>query len=415
MNYAAYVAMVAERLRQAGFTLEALPEEFAGRLALAVSRQEAWGRLSIALPVRLNQDDPAERQDLARACAGWLRSDRGDGPWQMILLFPFDRRVADEEAEAVAALGEQDPEGAWGLIPWCADLEVGLLDQHRGFPPVGPEVAQILAEVPEDSTPRGAVGTAGSEPAAPRLAGRRSAATRPAGPRRVRRMGDFPGTRVILALTIAYYLWTVLMGGGLTRLVSGPDGMALVLWGANFSVLTLAEQGQQWRLVSHLFVHGGALHLAFNMWALWQVGRYIEAIYGSARMIFIYIVAGVAGGIASVALRPGLVISVGASGAILGLMGALIYFATTVRHRRVDWQGILTPVAINLMFGLVYGRVDNYAHVGGLIGGLLAGFIAGVPGERSGWRRFGAPALGLLVGLLVAGVVPLRHISTLLP
>nr|WP_245301809.1 rhomboid family intramembrane serine protease [Symbiobacterium terraclitae] len=191
--------------------------------------------------------------------------------------------------------------------------------------------------------------------------------------------------------------------------------MALILWGANFSLLTLAEQGQQWRLVSHLFVHGGALHLAFNMWALWQVGRYIEAIYGSARMLFIYFVAGVAGGIASVALRPGLVVSVGASGAILGLMGALIYFATTVRHRRVDWQGLLTPVAINLMFGLVYGRVDNYAHVGGLIGGLLAGFVAGVPGERGGWRRFGVPALGLVVALLVAGVVPLRHISTLLP
>ncbi|MBP2016668.1 membrane associated rhomboid family serine protease [Symbiobacterium terraclitae] len=400
MNYGAYVVLVSYRLRQVGFLTEEFPPELEGRLALVVSRREPWGRLSVVLPARLNLTDPQERAALAGDCAAWVRSGRGEEPWQMILLFPFDRRVADEEAEAVAALEERDPDGSWGLIPWCADLEVGLLDQHRGFPPVGPEVAQILTDVPEEPAPRRAERAEGPVRAAPR---------------RMPQIGDFPATRVILALTVAYYLWTVLMGGGLSRLVSGPDGMALILWGANFSLLTLAEQGQQWRLVSHLFVHGGALHLAFNMWALWQVGRYIEAIYGSARMLFIYFVAGVAGGIASVALRPGLVVSVGASGAILGLMGALIYFATTVRHRRVDWQGLLTPVAINLMFGLVYGRVDNYAHVGGLIGGLLAGFVAGVPGERGGWRRFGVPALGLVVALLVAGVVPLRHISTLLP
>lgn len=400
MNYAAYVTNVTEQLREAGFLPEAAPPELAGQLAVVLSRREQWGRLSIALPGRLNVNEAAEQEELAHACAAWLRAGRGEDNWQMILLFPFDRRVAEEEAEAVAALGERDTEGTWGLIPWCADLEVGLLDQHRGFPPVDPQIAQILTEVPEEPAARGA-----GRPAAPPRAM----------PQARRRMGDFPATRVILALTIAYYLWTVLMGGGISRLISGPDGIALVLWGANFSLLTLAEQTQQWRLVSHLFVHGGALHLAFNMWALWQVGRYIEAIYGSARMVFIYIVAGVAGGIASVALRPGLVISVGASGAILGLMGALIYFATTVRNRRVDWQGLLAPVAINLVFGMVNGQVDNYAHVGGLLGGLLAGFVAGVPGERSGWRRFGVPALGIVVGLLVTGVVPLRHISTLLP
>ncbi|MFO7275028.1 MAG: rhomboid family intramembrane serine protease, partial [Bacillota bacterium] len=89
--------------------------------------------------------------------------------------------------------------------------------------------------------------------------------------------------------------------------------------------------------------------------------------------------------------------------------------ATTVRNRRVDWQGLLAPVAINLLFGFVYGRVDNYAHIGGLLGGLLAAFVAGAPGQRSGWRQYAAPVLGVLVGLLVAGVLPLRHVATLLP
>ncbi len=402
MNYAAYVEMVAGQLKEAGFQPEAVPPELQGRLALVVSRSEEWGRLLIALTEDLNPTDPLEREELTRACAVWLRTgqtdERAGEPRHMILLFPFDRGVTDEDADAIAALRERDPEGRWGVIPWCADLDVGLLDQHTGFPPVDAEVARILTDVPEPPAPRYVEATPRYE-----------------APRPLLNLGRFPATRVILALTIAYYLWTVWMGGGLFRLISGPDTFSLVIWGANYTLLTLAEQTQQWRLVSHLFLHGSAMHLAFNMWAFWHVGRYCELIYGSARMLFIYFVAGVAGGVASVALRPGLVISVGASGAILGLMGALIYFATTVRNRRVDWQGLLAPVAINLLFGFMYGRVDNYAHIGGLLGGLLAAFIVGAPGERYGWRQYAAPVLGVLAALLVVGILPLRHIGALLP
>ncbi|BAD40853.1 rhomboid family intramembrane serine protease [Symbiobacterium thermophilum] len=398
MNYSAYVESVGSQLADRGFEVQAVPPELQGRLALLVSRQEEWGRLLLALAAELNPSDPQERESLAQACGAWVREARGDEVWHMILLFPFDRTVGEEEAEAIAALEERDPGERWGVIPWSADLAVGLLDQHTGFPPVDEAVARILTDVPE--TPE-----------------RRFVEVRPRYEARRPWPGldRFPATRLILALTVAYYLWTVWMGGGLLNLISGPDTLSLVIWGANYSLLTLAERTQQWRLVSHLFLHGGAMHLAFNMWAFWQVGRYCELIYGSARMLFIYFVAGVIGGVASVAVRPGLVISVGASGAILGLMGALIYFATTVRNRRVDWQGLLAPVAINLLFGFVYGRVDNYAHIGGLLGGLLAAFVAGVPGERGGWRQLAAPALGVLVGLVVAGVLPLKHVSTLLP
>lgn len=398
MNYAAYVRMVGGGLEEAGFRPEAVPEELQDRLALVVSRAEAWGRLLIALAAEPNRAGPGETEALVRACGAWMRAGQGEAARHMILVFPFDREVGEEEAEAIVALQERDPDDRWSVIPWCADLEVGLVDQHTGFPPVDPAVARILTEVPE-------------EPSRPSVQHRPSYEVR----RTWLGLDRFPATRVILALTVAYYLWTVWMSGGLLRLVSGPDTISLVLWGANYSLLTLGAQTQQWRLVSHLFLHGGAMHLAFNMWAFWHVGRYCELIFGSARMLFIYFVAGVAGGVASVALRPGLVVSVGASGAILGLMGALIYFATTVRNRRVDWQGLLAPVAINLLFGFVYGRVDNYAHIGGLVGGLLAAFIAGAPGERYGWRQVAAPVLGGLVLLLVTGILPLRHITTLLP
>lgn len=400
MNYAAYVNTVSQQLAGLGFAPAPVPADLEPRLSLAVSRKEPWGLLLLALPSGLNLEAQEEREALVRDCAAWVRDRRGEESWQLILLFPFDRPVTEEEAAAVASLREQDPEGRWGVLPWSADLDVGLLDQHKGFPPVDPEIARILTEVPEP-------------PAAPAAQWARGQ-----GPVQVRRWiapHDFPATRVILALTSAYYLWTVLQGGGLPALVDGPDAQALVLWGANFSVLTLLERTQQWRLLSHLFLHGNAMHLAFNMWALWQVGRYIEAVYGSGRMLFIYMVAGVAGGAASAALRPSWVLSVGASGAILGLMGALVYFATTVRHRRVDWYGILMPVAINLLFGLVYARVDNYAHFGGFLGGLAAAFVAGVPGERGGWRRIAMPAVLVLALLLVAGVIPLRHISLLFP
>ena len=457
MNYAAYVDMVAGQLEEAGFRPEPVPADMQSRLALVVSRKESWGRLLVALTAEPNPTDPQEREALVSACAAWLRAgwgaaqgggrsaeqgaresaeqdadlsaEQGPEPWpeqrpgqgtagcagqdvrlgdahderedeprHLVLVFPFGEGVDDEEAEAIAALREDDPGGRWGVIPWSADLEVGLVDQHTGFPPVDEAVARILAEVPE-TQPRKAA------QAGPYVEVRRR---RPG-------LGRFPATRVILALTVAYYLWTVWMAGGLLALISGPDTISLVVWGANYSLLTLGAQTQQWRLLSHLFLHGGAMHLFLNMWAFWQLGRYCELIYGPARMLFIYFVAGVAGGVASVALRPGLVVSVGASGAILGLMGALIYFGTTVRSRRVDWQGLLMPVALNLLFGFVYARVDNYAHIGGLLGGLLAAFVAGVPGERRGWRQFATPMLGALVVLLVTGVLPLRHISVLLP
>ena len=181
MNYAAYVDMVAGQLEEAGFRPEPVPADMQSRLALVVSRKESWGRLLVALTAEPNPTDPQEREALVSACAAWLRAgwgaaqgggrsaeqgaresaeqdadlsaEQGPEPWpeqrpgqgtagcagqdvrlgdahderedeprHLVLVFPFGEGVDDEEAEAIAALREDDPGGRWGVIPWSADL-----------------------------------------------------------------------------------------------------------------------------------------------------------------------------------------------------------------------------------------------------------------------------------------------------
>lgn len=180
-------------------------------------------------------------------------------------------------------------------------------------------------------------------------------------------------------------IWTLLtLNIGIYALMAlAPSGRAqeaaqLIGWGSNFGPLTLG--GQWWRLVTSMFLHGGLLHIAFNMAALWQVGRLVERMFGSARFLGLYMVAGVSGSMASVLWNPH-VNSVGASGAIFGVIGGLLAFvgrrdsgvpATIVK----DLRGSLSSFLLwNLGAGLVYPHTDNAAHLGGMIGGYLAGHL----------------------------------------
>jgi membrane associated rhomboid family serine protease len=152
----------------------------------------------------------------------------------------------------------------------------------------------------------------------------------------------------------------------------------LVHWGSNFGPLTL--HGQWWRLVSSMFLHGSLLHIAFNMLALWQVGQLVERIFGSARYVGLYMIAGVCGSLASVLWNPH-VNSVGASGAIFGIIGGLLAFIrrensgvppTIVKELRAS---TLPFLLFNLTAGFLYPHTDNAAHLGGLVGGFLAGHL----------------------------------------
>jgi rhomboid protease GluP len=134
-----------------------------------------------------------------------------------------------------------------------------------------------------------------------------------------------------------------------------------------------------WRLVTAVFLHGGLIHIGFNMMVLMDIGPVVEEIYGAARFLFLYIATGVAGYLLS-SLRGLLSLggghpSVGASGAILGLIGLMIAITTKrggmhmqqLRSRLVSW------VVSIFVFGFLMSGVDNWAHFGGLAAGFALG------------------------------------------
>ena len=132
-----------------------------------------------------------------------------------------------------------------------------------------------------------------------------------------------------------------------------------------------------WRLISCNFLHGGILHLVFNMYALYIIGKQIEDLYGKKAYITIYLLSGLGGSILSYYLSP-TSLSVGASGAIFGLLSALLVYAYNERGRiqKGAISNLLFVIGINLLFGLSMPNIDNYGHIGGIVvGGISSYFI----------------------------------------
>ena len=178
-------------------------------------------------------------------------------------------------------------------------------------------------------------------------------------------------------------------------------------WGANFGPAT--QDGQWWRLLTAVFVHFGFIHIALNMWALWDVGRLMERLLGRWRYTTLYLGAGAVGNLLSLAVQGNEKVTGGASGAIFGLYGALIVFLWRER-RQVDpdefrWLFTVAIAFSGLMLGLGFfiPAIDNAAHVGGLLaGGLLGSLLARPWAPGSPLARTQAPWAGALsvLGLL---------------
>ena len=150
----------------------------------------------------------------------------------------------------------------------------------------------------------------------------------------------------------------------------------LKVFGANVTDLTKA--GEYFRLITSAFLHAGIIHLAVNMYSLYVIGPQIESFFGKTKYLTIYLGSALFGNLLSTVFNTG--ISVGASGAIFGLMGSLLYFGY---HYRVYLDGVLKSqviplILINLGFGFIVSGIDNAAHIGGLIGGLLISKAVGV-------------------------------------
>lgn len=210
-------------------------------------------------------------------------------------------------------------------------------------------------------------------------------------------------TTLLVALNVG--VWGLNLLDGLSPL--SPQPQQLLQWGGNFLPATLE---QPWRLASAMFLHGGIIHLGFNMWALWDTGRLAERFYGNTQMFVIYLVAGVAGSMASLFFAASRSVSIGASGAIFGVVGCLLAAIFTKSNKlpaelvRSMRSSMLGFVGYSLIMGFVVGFIDNAAHLGGLAAGLFMGIVLAEKFDADEFRRQ-APvrfvaALGIALGLL---------------
>ncbi len=187
-------------------------------------------------------------------------------------------------------------------------------------------------------------------------------------------------TMIILGITVLFYLGQMLSSATL----NGTD--LLFVYGGKIN--QLIEQGQVWRLITPVFLHGSITHILLNMYALFILGRVVESVYGHWRFVLLYFLAAFAGNATSFMLSPNA--SLGASTAIFGLIGAEAIFV--IRNRRFYGNrfnstlgniGII--IALNLAIGFMPGTsIDYWGHIGGLIGGTVFAFLAGPQWEVTG-------------------------------
>lgn len=209
-------------------------------------------------------------------------------------------------------------------------------------------------------------------------------------PRRVNRASDAPilggliphagyFTVLILLINSGLYLATSLysLNAGRGNFID-LDSRTLLLFGAKFGPL-ISQDGEWWRLVTAGFLHGGLLHILMNSWVLFDLGAQVEEVYGGARMLAIYFAANLLGFCVSDWWRPEAV-SVGASAALFGLVGAMLAVGT--RYQSALGSAVrsvyLRYLIYLLLFSLLPG-IDMAAHVGGLAGGFAVGYLAGTP------------------------------------
>ena len=211
---------------------------------------------------------------------------------------------------------------------------------------------------------------------------------------------SIPWVTIVLALAnVATFAWE--LSAGASAWQPTPDWMSE--HGGNFGPLTLG--GEEWRLLTCMFLHYGVLHIAMNMIGLLDGGRHVERMYGRAGFAALYLVSGLAASLAT-SLRAN-VVSAGASGAIFGVFGAFGAFLFLHRDRldpaQVSKQsrGLLIFLAYNVWFGITAEGIDLVAHLAGLAAGFIVGIAleAGTSHDQSTARR------SLLVAVLGVGLV----------
>jgi len=219
-------------------------------------------------------------------------------------------------------------------------------------------------------------------------------------PRPIGNRQPFLVTQVIVGINVLVFVAMVLSGVSPVA----PTLRQLVTWGANLAPLSLGSQ--PWRMLASNYVHIGLIHIFFNMWCLWNLGRLAERIFDRWTYLFVYTASGISGSLASLWWHPQ-GIGAGASGAIFGLAGALIAvlylgkLPIAKEALKPTLKSLISFAAYNLFFGLVPG-IDNAAHLGGLAAGLslgavLAGSFSEPPESRARRRNYALVGTALLL------------------
>jgi membrane associated rhomboid family serine protease len=240
----------------------------------------------------------------------------------------------------------------------------------------------------------------------PDHAGVRSGPTTRLKPRPVRRApgialatGSAPITKILIGINVAIYLVGAVQGGGLF-----DPGNSIYHAGSVYRHAVLygpwVANGGWYRLVTSMFLHENLLHIGFNMFALWVIGIPVEQYLGRARYLALYFVSGLAGSAGALLQAPHTPI-LGASGAIFGILGAMLV---------IEWQATgrlggnaMTLIVINLVISFAIPGISWGGHVGGLIGGILVTLAYAHWSDR-GRARYGQLGLGGVLGLVIVAV-----------
>ena len=203
-------------------------------------------------------------------------------------------------------------------------------------------------------------------------------------------------TKALIAINVAIYLIGVVQGAG----ISNPGGelyLHTILFGP------LVALGDWWRLITSAFLHASVLHIVFNMLALWWFGAPVEEYLGRVRFVLLYLVSGLAGSAGALLVTPTTPV-LGASGAIFGILGAMV----VIEYQQTGRLGgnAMTLIVINLAITFVIPNISWGGHIGGLVGGVLVMLgITRLGRKHAAYTRLGVVGLGSILAVGVASVV----------
>lgn len=207
-------------------------------------------------------------------------------------------------------------------------------------------------------------------------------------------------TYALIAINIILYFFIAFIGKEFFEF----DPNVLYKYGALVNSTQMVNKTDYLRIITSIFLHGGLLHLVFNMYSLYIIGPQLESFFGKVKYIIIYLISGICGNLLSMLFLSDTHVSVGASGAIFGLLGALVYFGY---HYRVYLGGVIRSqiiplIVLNLFIGYISSGINNIAHIGGLIGGILISIALGVKYKSNNSDRINGIIMTLIfLGFLV--------------